>query len=293
MQKTRVPRATRAFTLLVLLVLLLVPARLFAHEVYILTNPEGEAGTSQEVELFWGHFPANPDPESDYFADLPQGRLYLLHPTREEEILEMTVQEDRYVTSFTPPTGGDYQVVFSHTRGVVDWQWSEPTGEHLAQNFAKAYVHVHGDEDIEAFDAAAGLDLDMVALTDTGHLHVGMEFVGQILYKGEPVEGAAVTLTDTEESTREVFTDEQGKFSVALEHSGSLLLKAASYEAREGSYAGAEFTGERATLSVSLATHEHDEEPPFSLRRQGIIVGSGIVFMVIALVLFKIGKKKS
>lgn len=260
MRKTR-----KAYLLsLVLAFILVFPSMAFAHETYIKMAPFGEAGQAVTVELIRGHFPATPEPGS-YFEEMLERqdlewRFYLLHPDGTTEDLPLTPYNGNYISSFVPVTGGDYQVVFFRDRGIRDYQHGEPAGMQQMYDMVKAYIHVHGEEDHEAFDRVAGLQLEIKAVSDTGHLHPGDVFEGQLLYQGAPLAGATVTLTGEDEATEVAETDQQGNFSFTLPGQGAYMLKTAYFEDAPGTAGDLEYIGFRNTHVAMIGTLAGDGE---------------------------------
>ncbi len=94
----------------------LVCAQVFAHALWIETNPTGKKGQPQEVRVFWGEF-ADKDisPLDKWFSDTKSYTLTLITPDRKEIPLTSAPGKDHYKAFFTPETEGVYTVVMKHT----------------------------------------------------------------------------------------------------------------------------------------------------------------------------------
>lgn len=237
-----------------------------AHEVYFVTPEEGVAGEPVQVKLYWGHFPNDPDPASSYFEQIPGGKLYVLTPQGKEIVLTPTRAEDHYAASFTPATGGDFQVIFAHNRGLRDFQHGEPKGMQIVHALAKAFIPVDGKPDIHAYDRPANLDLEVIPLSDIGHFHVGDEFKGVLLYLGQPLAGAKVSVGspsadyshDSKEEHLELTTDAKGEFSFTADEAGAWMVKVGYFDSNKaGKLNGVEYLGERYTLTTFFGAHDH------------------------------------
>ncbi len=295
------------FTLAVAVFLLgatVLPAA--AHELYFSTPDAGQKGKTVEVQLYWGHFPNMPDPESTYFEQVAEGQALLLTPEGEQQELALQAHEEYYKTSFVPRTGGDFQVIFSHDRGVLDWQWSDPQGWQRVYNFAKIYVPVEGEPDIHAYDQAAGLDLEVVALSDVGHLHAGEEFRGELQYLGEPLAGAAVYVVgpageEEHGSTLELQSNPEGQFSFIPDTEGLWMIKAEYFSAElteeiDGQVHG----GSRYSLTTCIPVHAygdeghgHDTDAPLAGESEGgsaanAMIWGGAVLLALGALLFMV-----
>lgn len=231
-----------------------------AHEVFFKLDADGEVGQEHKIDLLWGHFPDDIDPESAYFNAIPGGDLYVVTPTGERVDLELEQLSDRYQATFTPEVGGDHLVIFNHYRGVLDWTHGEPQGMQSIETAAKAFIDVHGDEDIEAWDQVAGLNLEIKALVDVGHLHTDEEMLGQLLYKGEPLANVEVQAVSVEEEVLELITDSDGKFSFIPQTEGPWMMKVAYFDDQITEVDGEDVIGARYTLTAFIDPHGHDDE---------------------------------
>ena len=257
---------TSLFILLCLLLTVTMASAASAHEVYFVTPEEGVAGEPVEVKLYWGHFPADPDPASSYFEQIPDGKFYVLTPEGEEITLTPTRAEDHYVASFTPATGGDFQVIFAHNRGLLDFQHGEPKGMQIVNSLAKAFIPVDGEPDIHAYDHPANLDLEVIPLSDIGHFHAGDEFKGVLVYLGQPLAGVKVEVAspaanyshDSNEDYLELTTDAKGEFSFTADKAGTWMVKVGYFDFdKAGELDGVEHLGERYTLTTFFGAHDH------------------------------------
>ena len=93
----------------------LVCAQVFAHALWIETNPTGKKGQPQEVRVFWGEF-ADKDisPLDKWFSDTKSYTLTLVTPDKKEIPLTSAPGKDHYKAFFTPETEGVYTVVMKH-----------------------------------------------------------------------------------------------------------------------------------------------------------------------------------
>lgn len=257
---------TSLVILLCLLLTVTMASAASAHEVYFETPEEGVAGEQVEVKLYWGHFPAPSDPESSYFGQLPDGKLYVLTPEGEEIILNPIKADDHYVASFTPATGGDFQVIFTHNRGLLDYQHGEPQGMQIVNSLAKTFIPVDGEPDIHAYDHPANLDLEVIPVSDIGHFHEGDKFKGVLLYLGQPLAGVAVSVVspaagDSHDEDLALTTDANGEFSFTADKAGTWMVKVGYFDAdKAGELDGVAHLGERYTLTTFIGAHDHNNE---------------------------------
>ncbi|MBS4025880.1 MAG: DUF4198 domain-containing protein [Clostridia bacterium] len=238
----------------------LVSTWALAHELWFQLDPDGEAGQEHMIELIWGHFPDNIDPESAYFNSIGKGELWVLTPKGERIDLELTKRADRYQAKFTPKIGGDYQVIFYHNRGVLDWAHSEPEGIQSIETAAKAYIDVHDEEETEIWDQLVGLPFEIKAITDVGHLHAREEMESQLLYNGKPLAGVAISVLSPGEAVLELTTDANGIFKFTPDVEGPWLIKAAYFDNSVTQVAGQDVIGARNSLTMLVQPHAHEDD---------------------------------
>lgn len=279
--------------LLCLLLSVTLASAAAAHEVYFVTPEEGMAGEPVEIQLIWGHFPDIPDPESTYFNAIPEGKLYVLTPEGEEIPLTLTAASDHYTASFTPATGGDFQVIFAHDRGILDWQHSDPQGVQAVNSLAKVFIPVDGEPDIHAYDHPANLDLEVVPRTDIGHFHEGDGFTGVLLYLGQPLAGVPVTVGSVAGdagSYLELTTDEKGEFSFTADKAGTWMAKVDHFDAsRAGEEDGVAYDGARYSLVTYFVAHDHGNDTHTHGAQTSGGLGGTSTWLLIASALLLIG----
>ncbi|RYY62838.1 MAG: hypothetical protein EOO05_01185 [Chitinophagaceae bacterium] len=94
---------------------LLLVSQLFAHAMWIETNPSGKKGISQEVRVYFGEFgDKDITPTATWFSDISQFSLVLVAPDGTETILKATPKEMYYSASFTPTSEGVYSLAMHH-----------------------------------------------------------------------------------------------------------------------------------------------------------------------------------
>ena len=230
---------------MVIAIALMMQSVAFAHETFLDAPTTGEVGAEVVVTVVRGHFDEGPD-AGTYFEDLlaettlPWG-FKLVKPDGTKEDLTLTAKDDTYVVSFTPDAAGVYQVAYERDRGVRDYGYAIPTGFQRILEEAKAYIVVGGDkaglENVE--DAMIAIKLDDPAVAS-----------GQVLFGGDPLAGATVTMTTKDSWVKTATTDAEGKFSIDAPGAGAFMLKATYFDETPGTEGDQEFIGVRPTTVV-------------------------------------------
>ncbi|MBS4031806.1 MAG: DUF4198 domain-containing protein [Clostridiales bacterium] len=244
----------------VIALLLLFAGNAVAHEIYIGIDEDIEVNEQTEIRLYWGHFPADPDPVSSYFNSVPDGEFYIVEPDGGRISLPLERLDDHYRAVFTPSQAGDHWVVFSHDRGILDWTHSEPQGKQSIATYAKALLDVHGDDETVAFSRLAGHYLEILPLVDGGHLHAGELYMAQLLYHGIPLDGVSGTYYGPDDQSGEFITGPGGTFAFTPDVEGDWLVKISYFDDTKTGDGEEELLGARYTTTLLLTPHTHDDD---------------------------------
>lgn len=244
----------------IIVLLTLLAGNAVAHEIYIGIDEDIEVNKQTEIRLYWGHFPAIPDPESSYFNNVPDGEFYIVEPDGGRITLPLETLDDYYRAVFTPSQAGDHWVVFSHDRGVLDWTHSEPQGKQSVATYTKALLDVHGDDETVAFSRLVGHDLEILPLVDGGHLHAGELYMAQLLYHGVPLNGVGGIYYGPEDQKGEFVTGSGGTFSFTPDIEGNWLINIDYFDDTKTGYNEEKSLGARYTTTLLLTPHAHDDD---------------------------------
>ena len=89
--------------------------QLFAHALWIETNPTGKKEKAQEVKIYFGEF-ADKDISltEKWFSDLKDFSLVVITPGKQRIKLTATAKTEYYSAMFTPTEDGVYTLVMHH-----------------------------------------------------------------------------------------------------------------------------------------------------------------------------------
>lgn len=84
----------------------------FAHAIWIETSSVGKPGVTQSVKVYFGEFATDDISQTnEWFADLGQFELQVVHPDGSKTELPFKANGDHFAASFTPEKEGLYSVV--------------------------------------------------------------------------------------------------------------------------------------------------------------------------------------
>jgi uncharacterized GH25 family protein len=100
---------------LLALCLLFSSLGIFAHALWIETNPVGKKGQAQEVNIFYGEYSeGKPEKIEDWWSDVKEFSIWLIGPDNQKTQLTVSPVGDHFTTSFTPSGDGSYTLLISH-----------------------------------------------------------------------------------------------------------------------------------------------------------------------------------
>lgn len=196
----------------------------YAHALYIDTDSRGKAGQSQEVKVYYSEFAdGTVENVADWYSDVKDFELWLVHPDGEKTQLETTAQEDHFTAHFVPEAKGTYRLEISHT--------AEDPGEKTAyqfNTFAQVYV---GNKAVELPLTNNGPELYLLEKPKTKKSSGTKTFV--TYFKGQPKGEVAATVFLPSGETQEVKSDAEGLLQIDFPEEGTYFIEATTYHEKE------------------------------------------------------------
>lgn len=210
--------------ILSVLLLLVTLGWSYAHALYIDTDSQGKVGQSQEVKIYYSEFAdGTVEKVSDWYSDVKDFQLWLIHPDGKKTQLETTAQEDHFTAHFVPESKGNYRLEISHT--------AEDPGENTAFQFNTfAQVHV-GKKASELLLTADGPELYLLEKPQAKKDSRTKTFV--TYFKGQPKGEIAATVFLPSGETKEIKSDAEGLLQINLPEDGTYFIEATTYHEKE------------------------------------------------------------
>lgn len=195
-----------------------------AHALYIDTKTTGKAGKEQEVKIYYSEFAdGTVEKVADWYSDVKDFQLWLIHPDGKKTTLETTAHEDHFTAHFTPQSKGTYRLEISHT--------AEDPGENTAYQF-NTFAHVYvGKQAVELPLTADGPELYLLEKPQAKKNANAKTFV--TYFKGQPKGGVTATLFLPSGETKEVVSNADGLVEVELPENGTYFIEATTYHENE------------------------------------------------------------
>src|SRR5690606_2888900 len=195
-----------------------------AHALYIDTDTQGKLGKEQEVKIYYSEFAdGTVEKVADWYSDVKDFQLWLIHPDGKQTALETTAHEDHFTAHFTPQSKGSYRLEISHT--------AEDPGEETAYQF-NTFAHVYvGKKPSELPLTVDGPDLYLLEKPQAKENAQTRTFVAY--FKGKPTAGVTATLFLPSGESHEVVSDAKGLVNVELPAKGTYFMEATTYHENE------------------------------------------------------------
>jgi uncharacterized GH25 family protein len=226
--------------LALLFLFLLASANSFAHFMWVETNATGKVNQKQEVKVFFGEYTYGVQEKvgGEAFDKMKNFEVWVINPLGEKTKLQMQPGEAFYTGSFAPSTNGTYTVVLNNNNiDVIDY---------TQYNFGIFKTHYHSTAKVEVGNKAAETasvnpdGLTIVDITKKIHGEKG-EAAFKVLYKGQPVKEAEVTVFITDQWSKKVYTDENGLIKFSLPWGTKYVMEATKKEEVPGKFNGKEY----------------------------------------------------
>jgi len=178
--------------------LLISVSSVFAHALWIETDPAGSRGKAHAIKIFYGEYAAKEfEPTDKWYSDVNTFTLWLVAPDGKKTQLTHTAAGDHYTASFTPDQDGTYAIVTGHSAKEID-------SGYIYQFNASALVSVGKTEKISSPVSANDLYLEPVKDPK------GKSGIVKAYYKGQPAAELTVVVSGPTGWSKTFKTDKNG-----------------------------------------------------------------------------------
>ena len=216
------------FSLLILLILLLTVADVYAHALWIETSPTGKKGQKQTVMIIYAEPGDTPEKISDWYSDVSQFELWLISPDQQKTKLAITPSQDHFTAEFLPQQDGVYTLAVGHAAkdlgGTTKYQFN-----------ATASVTVGK---VGSTPAAHPNELNVAVTEFSKTPKVGKPIALAGVFKEKPSEKLHVTVYSPSGWNKEVPTNTQGVAEFTPEWPGRYRIEATKNEKETGEQGG-------------------------------------------------------
>ena len=237
---------------ILLFVLLFVSANSFAHFMWVETNPTGKLNKKQEVKVFFGEYTYGLQEKvaEEAFGKMKNFEVWVVSPSGEKTKLQMQPGDLFYSGFFEPKAKGTYTVVLNNNNiDVIDY---------TQYDFGIFKTHYHSTAKVEVggtASASASANPNGLSVIDiTKKVHADKdETTFKVLYKGQPLPEAEVTVFISDQWSKKVYTDKDGIIKFSLPWGAKYIMEVTKKEEVPGNFNGKnyQFVWHCATYSIA------------------------------------------
>lgn len=212
---------------LLALALVLSVGNALAHALWIQTASAGKVGQKQTVKISYAEPGDKPEKIADWYSDVKAFELWLIGPDQQKTKLTTVAGDDFFAAEFTPEKEGVYTLATGHSAKDLG-------GATVYQFNASALVTVGKAKTANAA-AANGNELAVSADAGTGYkVNKPLNLTG--LYKANPLEQLAITVTSPTGWSKTVSTDKNGVADFTPLWPGTYFIEASKSWKEEGKH---------------------------------------------------------
>ena len=237
-----------------LLFILLFSQPLYAHNLWIETNPTGQVGESQEVSIYLGEYAYGVrDNIEENQEMIGQILVWLIHPNGETSELESSIDGNRFLTEFTPEESGSYQIALTVNEApVVDWR-DYDLGILKTNFFSTATIQVGTTENSKLVSApVSGKNQLVVTPVDAISFDRETPIEFEVTFNGKPLAEQEVVIGYQDKWFKSLYTDEAGKINLSLPWDDSFVIETVYTEETPGTFQGDEYEAIRHTATFRI-----------------------------------------
>ena len=195
-----------------------------AHALWIESSPSAKKNVTQTVKVFYGEYEhGTRDLLKEWYSDLKELELYILHPNGKSIKLETHEANDHLVAQFTPEQDGLYLIHTSHAAAELGGKTKYIFGASLP-------IAVNQSVQMIVNNKESGL----LVFASSQEQHLGQNIDIYVLDKGIACQSTDVTVISSEGWAKTFKTDTAGKISFAPLWKGMYVVETSKYAPEEG-----------------------------------------------------------
>ncbi|RYF77158.1 MAG: DUF4198 domain-containing protein [Cytophagaceae bacterium] len=218
----------KRFSLLILLISLLDVVDVYAHALWIQTNPIGKKGQKQTVTILYAEPGDTSEKISDWYSDVKSFELWLIGPQKQKTRLTVSPAQDHFTAEFTPEQDGVYTLAVGHGAkdlgGTTKYQFNATAAVTVGKVMSAAVVNPN--------------ELN-IAVTDARKPYaVGKPVVLASVFNGAPSEKLHVSVHSPSGWSKEIQTNASGVAEFIPVWPGRYYIEASKTEKQTGEQHG-------------------------------------------------------
>ncbi|MBD2753022.1 DUF4198 domain-containing protein [Spirosoma validum] len=235
----------RLFTLFTLL-FALASVDIYAHALWLETNPTGKLGQKQTVRIVYSEPGDKPEKVADWYSDVKSFELWLISPDKQRTKLTTLAGDDAYTAEFTPAKEGIYTLLIGHSAkdlgGTTKYQFNASALVTVGTSHTGNSPVVNSNE--------------LTVFTDASKTYKANQPVNlSSLFKSKPAEKIQLTVYSPSGWSKQIHTNAEGVAEFTPLWPGRYLIEASKSEKETGEQGGKPYQSvwRCATYAVNVA----------------------------------------
>ncbi|MEM9935872.1 MAG: DUF4198 domain-containing protein [Bacteroidota bacterium] len=207
-----------------------------AHALWISTSEQGTIGEEQEIKVYFGEFTYGVTEEvgKEAYEMVKDFSLWVFSPSGVKTSLEVEAKDTYYLATYTPAEEGTYTVLLDNDKiDVIDYSQYD-FGIFKPHYHSVAKIQVGEQESATHTANQVGITLKNLPAAD-GQVQL------QVFYKGQELADTEVKVFLTDQWSKTLKTDEQGKATFSLPWDADYLVEVTTEERVPGTFNEVEY----------------------------------------------------
>ncbi len=215
---------------------LLTANSLFAHYLWIETNPKGELNKEQEIRVYYGEYTYGvvEKVNGEAFPKVKDFTLWVIDPSGHKIELQTEASESFYTAKFTPSVNGTYTVLLNNDKiDVIDY---------TKYDFGIFKTHYHSVAKIQVGDPVKetiASNENGITLKDISESKEEIKL--HVFFKGKPLPNNELKVFVADQWSKTLETDENGMVSFKLPWKTKYIVETTIKEEVPGKYNGKDY----------------------------------------------------
>lgn len=217
--------------ILTALLIVFTTSQMFAHYLWLETNPIGKVGVEQDVKVYFGEYTYGEIEKvnGDAFPKVKNFVLWVIDDKGNKTLLETTPFGDHYLAKFTPLANGTFTVVLNNNNiDVMDY---------TKYNFGIFKTHYHATTKIQVGNAISETAADNEAGITVKDVSKNKNEVQlQVLYKNKPLANNELKVFVADVWSKILETDDNGMVAFKRPWDTKYIIETTTKETVPGIY---------------------------------------------------------
>lgn len=224
-------------TIKIIMLLLFISTKSFAHFFWIETNTKGIINQEHEVRIYFGEFASNviEKTNGEVFQNAKHFTVWVIDQQGNKTELKTTSTASHHVGKFTPKSEGTYSIILDNKKYKVLDYTKYDYGIFRPQYHSITKVEVGNN----IVHKTASINPESITIIDLSSEKEKVKI--QVLFKNKPLEEVEVTVFMKEDWSKKLKTDKKGMITFNRSFKTGHVIEATHEDKVPGNYDGVDY----------------------------------------------------